>query len=261
MAGIWGTGRDGASSIVMSGGYEDDIDEGDVIVYTGHGGNDPNTRRQVANQDLTQGNLALAKSCDDGLPLRVTRGFRLDSPYAPENGYRYDGLYTVERYWSQVGRSGFKIWRYRLALEPGEPAPPRRDGAAAAAAGTLGPASRAETTVQRIVRNSAVAEQVKDMYDHCCQICGCRIQTRAGAYSEGSHIRPLGRPHDGDDVVGNVLCLCPNHHVQLDLGGLTIDPSSLVITGNGIPSGRTLTVLPGHVIDRAQLAYHASLFQ
>src|SRR5205085_638025 len=40
MGGIWGTPSEGASSIVMSGGYEDDIDQGDLIVYTGHGGND-----------------------------------------------------------------------------------------------------------------------------------------------------------------------------------------------------------------------------
>jgi hypothetical protein len=33
----------GAESIVVSGGYEDDEDHGDTIIYTGHGGNDPQT--------------------------------------------------------------------------------------------------------------------------------------------------------------------------------------------------------------------------
>lgn len=33
--GIHGTKRDGANSIVMSGGYVDDQDSGDVIIYTG----------------------------------------------------------------------------------------------------------------------------------------------------------------------------------------------------------------------------------
>jgi integrase len=41
MAGISGGEREGADSIVVSGGYEDDEDYGDVIVYTGAGGNDP----------------------------------------------------------------------------------------------------------------------------------------------------------------------------------------------------------------------------
>ena len=30
-------------------------------------------------------------------PVRGIRGFKLRSPYAPAEGYRYDGLYTVEK--------------------------------------------------------------------------------------------------------------------------------------------------------------------
>ena len=37
-AGISGSGAEGADSIVVSGGYEDDQDFGDEIIYTGHGG-------------------------------------------------------------------------------------------------------------------------------------------------------------------------------------------------------------------------------
>ena len=40
MAGIWGRESEGACSIVLSGGYEDDIDELDYIFYTGQGGQD-----------------------------------------------------------------------------------------------------------------------------------------------------------------------------------------------------------------------------
>ena len=54
VAGIVGAEHAGAESIVVSGGYEDDEDYGDVIVYTGHGGNDPNTGRQVADQELAR---------------------------------------------------------------------------------------------------------------------------------------------------------------------------------------------------------------
>lgn len=42
-AGIVGKGGEGAESIVLSGGYVDDRDDGDVIIYTGEGGRDPNT--------------------------------------------------------------------------------------------------------------------------------------------------------------------------------------------------------------------------
>jgi putative restriction endonuclease len=37
-AGISGSSSRGADSIVLSGGYEDDKNFGDVIVYTGYGG-------------------------------------------------------------------------------------------------------------------------------------------------------------------------------------------------------------------------------
>jgi putative restriction endonuclease len=114
VAGISGSQTEGADSIVASGGYEDDEDYGDVLIYTGHGGNDPSTGSQIADQVLERGNLALAVSCREGLPVRVTRGANLASPFAPQTDYRYDGLYVVERYWRERGRSGFLIWRYRL---------------------------------------------------------------------------------------------------------------------------------------------------
>jgi putative restriction endonuclease len=92
VAGISGSQKEGADSIVISGGYEDDVDEGSRIVYTGSGGNDPNTGAQVADQKLTLKNKALAVSCDRGLPVRVTRGWRGDPRFSPARGYRYDGL-------------------------------------------------------------------------------------------------------------------------------------------------------------------------
>src|SRR5262245_43755852 len=107
MAGIAGGEDEGAESIVLSGGYEDDEDYGDVVVYTGQGGNDPGTGKQIADQELELGNLALARSAAGGLPVRVTRGAGLDSAYAPQSGYRCDGLYVVDDFWHQPGLSGF----------------------------------------------------------------------------------------------------------------------------------------------------------
>lgn len=114
IAGIAGSGRTGARSVVLNGAYEDTEDLGETILYTGHGGREPETGQQVAHQTLTRGNLALALNAETGLPVRVIRGARHPSPYAPLAGYRYDGLYRVETYWCETGKSGFKIWRYRL---------------------------------------------------------------------------------------------------------------------------------------------------
>jgi hypothetical protein len=52
-------GRDGADSIVVSGGYPDDEDYGDEIVCTGQGGRDSEAGRQTADQKFVLGNAGL----------------------------------------------------------------------------------------------------------------------------------------------------------------------------------------------------------
>jgi len=72
VAGISGSQTEGADSIVLSGGYEDDEDFGDEIIYTGAGGQSKG--KQVRDQALKGVNLALARSKIGNLPVRVTRG-------------------------------------------------------------------------------------------------------------------------------------------------------------------------------------------
>jgi putative restriction endonuclease len=112
VAGIAGSGRQGATSVVIAGGYEDTQDFGDIILYTGHGGRDPETGHQRTDQTLTRGNLALVYNKIHALPIRVIRGARHPSPY--------DGLYMVEHYWREIGKSGFYIWRFRLRKIPAQ---------------------------------------------------------------------------------------------------------------------------------------------
>lgn len=113
-AGISGSQTEGADSIILSGGYEDDEDYGDVIVYTGHGGRSQVTGLQVADQQLTHQNVALTVNCQKSLPVRVIRGANPKSAFAPVEGYRYDGLYHVDSYWQEKGVSGFLVWRFRF---------------------------------------------------------------------------------------------------------------------------------------------------
>ena len=56
MAGIWGSQDTGAYSIVLSGGYEDDIDQFDYILYTGQGGQDSPGGKQIKDQEFSRGN-------------------------------------------------------------------------------------------------------------------------------------------------------------------------------------------------------------
>ncbi|MCC7024035.1 MAG: YDG/SRA domain-containing protein [Thermomicrobiales bacterium] len=113
-AGICGGKHEGAESIVLSGGYEDDLDNGDVIIYTGHGGNVPGKATQFKDQVLDLQNMALVVSCEKRLPVRVVRGAKHNSKWSPKSGYRYGGLYRVFRWWEQRGKSGFKVYRFEL---------------------------------------------------------------------------------------------------------------------------------------------------
>lgn len=57
MAGIHGRSSDGAYSIILSGGYEDDLDDGDTIIYTGSGGRGLSGSKQNSDQKLTKQNM------------------------------------------------------------------------------------------------------------------------------------------------------------------------------------------------------------
>ncbi|KAK4011281.1 hypothetical protein OUZ56_020395 [Daphnia magna] len=133
VAGIHG-GPEGAYSIALSGGYEDDVDLGDCFTYTGEGGRALNgtkakpknlrTAPQSKDQTLTKGNLALSLNIETRKPVRVIRGYKSNTEFAPEYGYRYDGLYSVEKYWLCVGKSGFKVYKFALRRCPDQAPPP-----------------------------------------------------------------------------------------------------------------------------------------
>jgi putative restriction endonuclease len=93
-AGISARQGEGAESIVLSGGYEDDEDLGAVIIYTGRGGRSFESQQQVADQTLTGANRELARNMLTGLPVRVTRKVT----EAGRRFYCYAGLYRVAQH-------------------------------------------------------------------------------------------------------------------------------------------------------------------
>ncbi|XP_044466136.1 histone-lysine N-methyltransferase, H3 lysine-9 specific SUVH4-like isoform X2 [Mangifera indica] len=77
-----------AVAIVLSGMYEDDLDNAEDVIYTGQGGHDlTGNKHQVQDQVLERGNLAL----------------------------------KVEQYWAEKGISGFTVFKYRLRRLEGQP--------------------------------------------------------------------------------------------------------------------------------------------
>ncbi len=143
VAGIVGTPEAGCYSIVLNGGYADDVDHGELLTYTGSGGrslkgtaaNPKNLRTGPATHDQTLAgkegryNASLHKSFETGEPVRVVRGYKLESAWAPlgieyggRHNYRYDGLYKVEKAWHAQGLEGFKVWKFALKRLPDQPA-------------------------------------------------------------------------------------------------------------------------------------------
>ena len=174
--GIAGNPRIGCFPIVLStdanGAYVNH-DYGDVIDYSGEkprGGDDSD------DQLLIGGNLALKVSHDNGLPVRVTRGSKL--PFGPPSGYRYDGQYKVVKFWRARER-GRIVWRYRLD---------KQNTSGESGAGQPGGTIRRSTTVDRIVRDGRLAENIKKKYDYRCQVSEsqrslCRGSTHPTAWN------------------------------------------------------------------------------
>ena len=115
---------------------------------------------------------------------------------------------------------------------------------------------RRQSTTMRVIRDSALAQQIKALHDHHCQICGQRLVLPTGPYAEGAHIRPVGAPHNGPDEPGNLLCLCPNDHILIDRGALTLTDDLKIFNEITGETKGSLRLAPQHTIDVANVVYH-----
>jgi 5-methylcytosine-specific restriction enzyme A len=109
---------------------------------------------------------------------------------------------------------------------------------------------RALNQSYRIIRDTRVSRWVKYVHGYECQICGDTLQLKNGMlYAEAHHMKPLGKRHGGPDVVENVLCVCPKHHVLLDFRIISLRKSQLHMVG-------------GHEIGDSYIDYHnATMFE
>ncbi|WAR53149.1 hypothetical protein PtB15_2B580 [Puccinia triticina] len=118
-SGISGTeDRGGAESVVLNDGYHDG-DCGDIIWYMGSGGfvldGHKKSIMQKDQDPESNTNRALRASLVNRRPVRVVRGSDAQhSPWAPESGYRYDGLYQVTRF--DIVRDPSGLTDYRCLL-------------------------------------------------------------------------------------------------------------------------------------------------
>ncbi|KAK1399698.1 hypothetical protein POM88_009561 [Heracleum sosnowskyi] len=121
-------GKKVAISIVASGRYANETEFTDVLIYSGEGGNPAIKDRELKDQTLERGNLALKNSMDAETPVRVVRGYRAwksfragDKKREKETTFTYDGLYVVSKYWQEKGRHGNLIYMFQLNRLKGQP--------------------------------------------------------------------------------------------------------------------------------------------
>ena len=89
--------------------------------------------------------------------------------------------------------------------------------------------NRIKTETTRIIRDTAMSNQLKSIYHYRCQICESTIILHDRLYAEAHHLRPLGGKHRGPDEAGNILIVCPNHHVEFDFGAIAVVPTEMTI--------------------------------
>ncbi|KAI8978659.1 PUA-like domain-containing protein [Pilobolus umbonatus] len=129
------TSQNGATSVLLigDGSEQTDTDDGYQFVMTGM--IDENTKKRKSHPPLNEFNTALALTCDAPLdsktgikaynwknsqPIRVCRGTQW-SKYSPEEGYRYDGLYKLVKYWPTTDSvTKNRVWKFLLRRDDPE---------------------------------------------------------------------------------------------------------------------------------------------
>ncbi|KXT16213.1 hypothetical protein AC579_6948 [Pseudocercospora musae] len=118
--GIYGETGKGAYSVIMSGGVDKagnkypDVDEGDHVQYCGTDNDGPEKKPSDGTQRLIE-------SYHLKTPVRLIRSSNADPAYAPEEGFRYDGLYEITDV-EHMDPAGAKRQRHRFTLRrrPGQ---------------------------------------------------------------------------------------------------------------------------------------------
>lgn len=120
MRGICGDAERGAYAISVSGQYEEDADEGELLYYSGEG-SDKSTNPNEYPRRKT--NDSLVASWQTRRPVRVLRsspGAGHQHHYSPPCGIRYDGLYEVIGVQERHNSKGGLYQRFKLRRLPGQ---------------------------------------------------------------------------------------------------------------------------------------------
>ncbi|KAG0458285.1 hypothetical protein HPP92_023442 [Vanilla planifolia] len=117
-----------ATSIVASGGYPDlwNFSKG-VLSYIGMGGCPGRRNGEARDQKMEGGNLALKRSIEEKMPVRVIYGFR-NLKQRTASVFVYDGLYTVDACRKVIGSNDCFVFEFQLRrMEGQQPSSSKRE--------------------------------------------------------------------------------------------------------------------------------------
>jgi hypothetical protein len=80
---------------------------------------------------------------------------------------------------------------------------------------------------EEFYRDPLLAESLKSIYDHRCQVCGMNFKVKYDEpFAETHHIDSLGK--GGLDISKNIIVICPNHHRIIHKTGAKFDRLKLL---------------------------------
>ncbi|KAI8996093.1 PUA-like domain-containing protein [Gaertneriomyces semiglobifer] len=120
MGSVAGNKKSGLQSVLLTN-CPGNIDLGGVIIYQGPGFTSFCSQNQAfVDASRHPASKLIARACLDQRAFRLLRGANRASPYAPSEGFRYDGKYLCMLYWLEQHDRGLG-WRFLFVRAPGEP--------------------------------------------------------------------------------------------------------------------------------------------
>jgi len=122
------------------------------------------------------------------------------------------------------------------------------------------PIRQTSGVVTRYIRESKYGKELKKEYNYKC--CFCEIEVERPfdfPYVESCHLKPLNE--EGPDSKENLLILCPNHHIELDYGAISIKEDMTLVHINKQNPLHGKTIILRHELNPEFIRFHYRKWQ
>ncbi|WYZ44734.1 hypothetical protein EsH8_VIII_000050 [Colletotrichum jinshuiense] len=118
-AGIYYSKEEGSYSVIVARAYEGlDIDQGDIVYYSGSNAHNNDIPDEIAPS--TDATKSLSDAYISDTPVRVLRKANKRSKWSPSHGLRYDGLYKITDKLLPTNSKGGSFEQFKLERIPGQ---------------------------------------------------------------------------------------------------------------------------------------------